>query len=156
MGLATAAPSGRQAAGSSLAPRLLLLASMRHAGRIEANGVHPMATVFPSLLLTFTPLLDVVRLLTRSPVWARAAMWSAVITVAVIAGALVVQLVEWSATPPHTDTRREGAAPLMLHLAAVCPLVLGVVERLHALGALGVHAAPRAAFAWPFALAVAG
>src|SRR5436305_1043789 len=122
MRLDTAARSGRQAAVPSLAPGLLLLSSMRHAGRFEANGVHPMATVFPSLLLTVTPLLDVVRLLTRNPAWARAAMWSAVVTVVVIAAAIVAQLVEWSATPAHTDRRREGAAPLMLHLAVLSPL----------------------------------
>jgi uncharacterized membrane protein len=133
-----------------------MMSFMRHAGHFEANGVHPMATVFPSLLLTITPLVDVVRLLTPGGVWARVAMWSALLSTVAVASALVAQLMDWLATSPHTDARREGAAPLMLHLAALCPLVLGVVERLHALGALGATAAPRAAFAWPFALAVAG
>jgi hypothetical protein len=115
-----------------------------------------MATTFPLLLLTLTPLVDVVRLLTRSPTLAHLAMWSALVTVVVVAAGLLAQFVAWLATPPHTNTRREGAAPLMLHLAALCPLVLGVIERMHALGALGATAAPRAAFAWPFALAVSG
>jgi uncharacterized membrane protein len=120
-----------------------------------------MSTTLPSLLLTLTPLLDVVRLLTRNPAWSRAAFWSAFLGAIVAAVAVVPELIDWLATDRHTRARRAGAAPLTLHVAALAPLALGVFERLH-LAAVARTAAAAALPSltrldvWPMALAIAG
>lgn len=120
-----------------------------------------MSTIFPSALLCLTPLADLVGLVTRNPVWARVALWSAFIGVLVVALAVIPEVVDWLATDRHTRARRAGAAPLTVHLAALAPLSLGVFERLH-LGAVTRAAAATALpsisrlDAWPMALAVVG
>ena len=104
-----------------------------------------MSTFLPSALLSLTPLLDIVRLVTHNPSWARAAFWSAFLGAIVAAVAVVPELVDWLAADRHTRARRAGAAPLTLHLAALAPLALGVFERLHlaAVTRAAAVAAPR-------------
>jgi len=120
-----------------------------------------MSTSFTSALLCLTPLFDIVRLITRNPLWGRVAFWSAFIGVIVVAVALIPETIDWLATDRHTRARRAGAAPLTVHLAALAPLALGVFERLHL--AAVTRAAASAALpsitrldAWPMALAIAG
>lgn len=134
---------------------------MRINGTPEAAAVHPMSTFFPSALLALTPLLDVVRLVTRNPSSARLAFWSAFVGVVVVGVALVAELVDWLATDRHRRARRAGAAPLTVHIAALAPLTLGVFERLYLAGATRAAAAAGLPTmtrldAWPMALAVAG
>lgn len=120
-----------------------------------------MSTFVPSALLGLTPLLDIVNLITRNPMWARVAFWSAFIGVIVVAVAVLPEVIDWLATDRHTRARRAGAAPLTVHLAALAPLALGVFERLH-LAAVGRVAATAALPSiarlgvWPMALAIAG
>jgi uncharacterized membrane protein len=120
-----------------------------------------MSTIFPSALLSLTPLFDIVGLITRNSMWARVAFWSAFIGVIVVAVALIPEVVDWLATDRHTRARRAGAAPLTVHLAALAPLTLGVFERLH-LAAVTRVAATAALPSisrldvWPMALAIAG
>jgi uncharacterized membrane protein len=116
---------------------------------------------FPSLMLSLTPLLDIVRLVTHNPLWSRLAFWSAVLGVLVAAVALVPATIDWLTADSGTRARREGAAPLVLHFAALWPLALGVVERVYlaqaarAAAAAGLPTITRLD-AWPLALAVAG
>lgn len=126
---------------------------MHDARGSEVNHLPPRAPAFLPPLLAVTPLLDVTRLVTTDGRWMRAATWSALAATVAVAAVVAVELAAWLATAPHSAARRDGAAPMMLHLAALWPLALGVVERVHALGSLS---APRVAFLWPFALAVAG
>ena len=121
----------RQRSLRGMALRLLFFKHMRDTGHREASALHPMSTIFPSALLSLTPLLDIVRLVTRNPVWARVAFWSAFVGVLVVAVAVIPEVVDWLATDRHTRARRAGAAPLTMHLAALAPLALGVFERLH-------------------------
>ncbi len=144
-----------------MALRLLLTNDMRADGTREASALHPMSTIFPSMLLALTPLFDVVRLITRDAFWSRAAFWTAFLGGIVAVVAVIPELVDWLAADRHTRARRAGAAPLTLHLAALAPVWLGVFERLR-LGA-GTRAAASAAIpsltkldAWPMALAIAG
>jgi uncharacterized membrane protein len=127
----------------------------------KADSLHTLSTTLPSLLLLLAPLLDVVRMATRNPAWARAAFWTALGGVIVAAIALVPELIDWLAQERHTRARAAGAAPLTLHVAALAPLALGVFERLQ------LAAAARAASVaglpsvtrldgWPMALAAAG
>jgi uncharacterized membrane protein len=121
-----------------------------------------MSTIFPSALLTLTPLLDIVRLITHDGALAKLAFWSSLLGVLVIAILFIPELIDWLSSDRHTRTRRAGAAPLTMHVAAIAPLALGVYERLH-LAAI-THAAAVAGAAptltkldaWPMALAVAG
>ena len=134
---------------------------MRARSDRQPSALHPMETLFPLLLLAATPLLDIVRLITRNPTWSRAAFWSALLGTLVAVVALLPELVDWLATDRHTTARRAGLAPLTLHLAALAPLALGVFERLH-LAAITRVAAGAAVpsltrlDAWPMALAIAG
>ncbi len=132
--------------------------------RREPNGLHPMSTVFPSLLLALTPLFDVVRLITRNPAWSRAALWSALVATVAAVVAVLPELIDWLALDRHTRARRAAIAPLTVHAAAAWPLALGFVERLRDFGATtSAHDVTRGALAvlprfdaWPFALAIAG
>jgi len=117
--------------------------------------------LFPSALLALTPVLDIVRVITRNPAWSRAAFWSALVGVVAVAVALLPEVLDWLAADRHTRTRVAGAAPLTLHFAALAPLALGVFERLHL--AAVTRAAASAALPsimrldiWPMALAIAG
>jgi uncharacterized membrane protein len=125
---------------------------MRHERTRQENRLHPNAPLFPLALLALTPLLDIVRLVTRNSVWSRAAFWSAFLGAVLVFVAVVPELVDWLATDRHTRARRAGAAPLTLHVAAFAPLALGVFERLHLAGL----SAPTRLDAWPMALAIAG
>ena len=135
---------------------------MRANDTAEASPLHPMATILPSTLLALTPLIDVVRMVTHDPWWARFAFWSAFAGVIYVAVAFVPELIDWLATDRHTRARRAGAAPLTLHLAALAPLALGVFERLHLAAVTRAAAMSGAASsltkldAWPMALAIAG
>jgi uncharacterized membrane protein len=140
-----------------MALRLLRYHSMRE----EAAASHPLTTLFPSVWLTITPLLDMVRILTGEPVWSRFAFWSAFLGVLVAAIAVVPELVDWLTADRGSRARNDGAAPLLLHFAALWPLALGVVERVHiasaarAAAAAGLPTITRLD-AWPMALAIAG
>lgn len=144
-----------------MALRLLSTNYMRADGAPEASALQPMSTVFPSVLLALTPLLDLVRLLTHNALWSRAAFWTAFLGGVVAVVAIIPELADWLAADRHTRTRRAGAAPLTLHLATLAPVWLGVFERLR-LGA-AARAAAGAAIpsmtkldAWPMALAIVG
>ena len=144
-----------------MALRLLLVHSMRAEGTGKALTIHPMSMLFPSALLALTPVLDIVRMVTRNPVWGRVAFWSAVVGVIAVAIALLPEVLEWLAADRNTRTRTAGAAPLLLQFAAIAPLALGVFERLNL--AAAAHAASAAALpsmtrleAWPMALSIAG
>ena len=104
-----------------------------------------MTMFFPSLMLSLTPFLDLVRLLTHNPLWTRLAFWSALCGALVAAVALVPAVIDWATADRGSRARLDGAAPLMLHVAALFPLALGVVERV--VTRLEV---------WPMALAIAG
>lgn len=110
-----------------------------------AAALHPISTIVPSALLALTPLFDLVRMVTRSPFWSRAAFWSAVAAALVVIVAFLSELADWLTVGRRARARVAGAAPLTLHLAAIAPLSLGIFERLHL-----------AATAWPMALAIAG
>jgi len=144
-----------------MALRLLCISYMRADGAPEASALQPMSTIFPSVLLALTPLLDLVRLLTHNAFWSRAAFWTAFFGGVVAVVAIIPELVDWLAADRHTRARSAGAAPLTLHVAALAPVWLGVFERLR-LGA-AARAAAAAALptmtkldAWPMALAIAG
>jgi uncharacterized membrane protein len=144
-----------------MALRLLLVHSMRAQRYPKDDSLHPISTLFPSVLLALAPVFDIVRMVTRNPAWARAAFWSALAGVVVVAVAVLPQLVDWLAADRHTRARTAGIAPLTLHLAAIAPLGLGVFERLHlaaAARAASVAALPSVTRleAWPMALAIAG
>jgi hypothetical protein len=121
-----------------------------------------MTMIFPSALLALTPMLDVVRLVTHDPWWARFAFWTAFFGVIVVAVLFLPELIDWLAAGRHTRARRAGAAPLTLHLAALAPLTLGVFERLHLAAVARATAVAGAAptmtklDVWPMALAIAG
>ena len=127
----------------------------------EASVFHRKGTLVPSLLLTFTPLLDIVRMLTPGAGWARLAFWSAVLGVCVAALSIVPELIDWLTADRGSRARSDGAAPLLLHIAALGPLALGIVERIeiaHAERAAAAAALPSITRldAWPMALAIAG
>jgi uncharacterized membrane protein len=120
-----------------------------------------MSTLFPSALLMLTPLFDIVRLLTRDPTWGRAAFWSALVGLLVVALAVAAELVAWLDTGRFTRARRAGLAPLTVHVAALTPLALGVFERLQLASVTRVAAAAALPSmtrldAWPMALAITG
>ncbi len=129
-----------------------------------AGGAHPLhsrSVLFPSLLLSLTPLFDSVQLITRDPAWGAAAFWAAVAAALVVAASLLPELADWRSSDRHTAARRARAAPLTMHLAALAPLALGVYERLRL--AAVTRAAAEAALpsiprldVWPMALAIAG
>src|SRR3954452_20758199 len=143
-----------------MALRLLLPCPMRAHDNREASALQPMSTIFPSAVLSLTPLLDIVRMVTHDAALARLAFWSAFLGVLVVAVLFVPELIDWLASDRHTRARRAGAAPLTLHLAAMAPLALGVFERLHLAAATRVAAASGAVptltklDAWPMALAI--
>ncbi|MGZ3408201.1 MAG: DUF2231 domain-containing protein [Polyangia bacterium] len=134
---------------------------MRQQSYRRASTLHPMSRILPSALLALTPAIDIVRVVTRNPAWSRAAFWSALIGVVVVAVAVLFEVADWLAADRHTRARGAGPAPLMLHVAAIAPLALGVFERLHlaaAARAASVAALPTVTRldAWPMALAIAG
>lgn len=121
-----------------------------------------MSTIFPSALLTLTPLLDIVRLITHDGALAKLAFWSSFLGALVVAILFIPELIDWLSSDRYTRSRRAGAAPLTMHLAALAPLALGVFERLHlaavtrAAAVAGVTPTMTKLDAWPMALAVAG
>ncbi|HXU74768.1 MAG TPA: hypothetical protein VN947_35975 [Polyangia bacterium] len=127
----------------------------------KASVFHRKGTLLPSLLLTLTPLLDIVRILTHDAVWARLAFWFAVLGVCVAALTIVPELVDWLTADRGSRARTDGTAPLLLHLAALWPLALGVVDRIEIARAVRAAAAAELPSitrldAWPMALAIAG
>jgi len=121
---------------------------MRGNGDQVGAGVRPMSMIFPSLFLGLAPLCDLARLLTRNPVWPRAAFFVAFFCSVAAAVSVLPELIDWLATDRHTRARRAGAAPLTLHVAALVPLAASVIERLRA-GAAGFDP-------WSFVLACLG